>query len=167
MTRLLVLWLLAERASTGYEIARTLRDGGLRTWFSVEDPSIYAVLRTLVRNGYATETVENPDSGRPRTRYALTASGRSLYRELLREAIAMPATFAAPVELALAAGGDLDEAEVDAALAERVQALERLSTVIERDAAAAPAAAIVNRRRALVASELEWARGVLNAETTT
>ena len=48
MARLLVLWILSERASYGYEIKKALTDQGMAFWFGLEDASVYQVLRTLV-----------------------------------------------------------------------------------------------------------------------
>ena len=53
MTRLLILWLLAERPMHGYRIAKILSAPALAYWFHVEDASIYSMLRTLVKTGLA------------------------------------------------------------------------------------------------------------------
>lgn len=152
-----MLWLLAERPLTGYEIKRALTDAGMRFWFTVEDASIYSVLRTLVRNGHAVEeALERTDTRRPRTRYAITPAGRALYAGLLAQALATPAPFAAPVDVALAAGGDLDRAEAASSLAARADALRALLAEQELHAASSPSAALVARRRALAAAELDW-----------
>jgi DNA-binding PadR family transcriptional regulator len=147
MTRLLVLWLLAERPRYGYEITKGLSDSGMRFWFAVEEASIYSVLRTLTRNGHAVEqAVERADTGRPRVRYALTPAGRDHYTDLLRTALSQ------------AAGGDLDEVEVDELLDRRAGALTELRDQLEGQARSAPAAGIVDRRRALLDAELAWLR---------
>ncbi len=156
MTRLLVLWLLSERPLYGYEITRSLSDSGMRFWFPVEEASIYSVLRTLERNGYAVEHMEGADTGRPRRRYSLTAAGRAYYRELLRAALAEPLPVAAPVEIALAASGDLDEREVEELLERRAGTLRDQLELIAQHARSAPDGEIVRRRRALVAAELDW-----------
>jgi DNA-binding PadR family transcriptional regulator len=157
MTRLLVLWLLAERPRYGYEITKSLSDSGMRFWFAVEEASIYSVLRTLTRNGYAVEqAVERADTRRPRVRYALTPAGRAYYADLLRSALAQPAGVASVVDVALAAGGDLDEAEVSELLDRRAGALTELRDELDRQARSAPDAGIVDRRRALVDAELTW-----------
>lgn len=156
MTRLLVLWLLSERPLYGYEITRSLSDSGMRFWFAVEEASIYSVLRTLARNGYAVEQVEDGDTGRPRRRYTITAAGRAYHRELLREALADPVLRADPVDVALAASADLTPGEVRDLLAQRAATLRALLVGIERNARAAPDEAIVRRRRALAAAELAW-----------
>ena len=159
MTRLLVLWLLAERPRYGYEITKGLSDSGMRFWFAVEEASIYSVLRTLTRNGHAVEqAVERADTGRPRVRYALTPAGRDYYADLLRTALSQPTGVASVVDVAMAAGGDLDEVEVDELLDLRAGALTELRDQLEGQVRSAPAAGIVDRRRALLDAELAWLR---------
>jgi DNA-binding PadR family transcriptional regulator len=157
MARLLVLWILSERASYGYEIKKALTDGGTAFWFGLDDTSIYSALRTLVKHGYAREVgIEQPGARPPRTRYEITAAGRRHYRELLIEALATPRPPTAPIDVALAAHGDLDEATVRAALDRRNAALSDLEAGIHGAAAAAPGRAIVDRHLAAVRAEREW-----------
>jgi len=154
-----VLWLLAERPRYGYEITKSLTDSGMRFWFAVEEASIYSVLRTLTRHGYAVEQgVERADTGRPRVRYALTVAGRAYYEDLVRAALAEPTGFGSPLDVALAAAGDLDPGEVALLLARRGQALGATQDEIARQARSAPDPAVAGRRAALVAAELEWLR---------
>ncbi len=157
MTRLLVLWLLAERPQHGYAIRKALADGGLLFWFAVEEASIYSVLRTLVKAGHATEGAAEPGrAGRPRVLYAITPTGRRHYAALLRDALATPSLPAAAIDVALTAGGDLPDDEVVALLGARGAALRELLDGMAAHASAAPAAALVERRRALAAAELAW-----------
>lgn len=152
-----MLWLLAERPLYGYEITKSLADSGMRFWFAVEEASIYSVLRTLTRNGYAVEqAVERADTGRPRVRYALTGAGRAYYADLLRHALAVPVSFAGPVDVALAAAGDLEEVEAEQLLRRRAARLEADLAALDLNARSAPADALVDRRRVLVAAELDW-----------
>ena len=89
MARLLVLWLLNERPMHGYEIKKSLSDAGMRFWFGLEDASIYSVLRTLAKHGYAVASAPEQQGNRPaRTRYEITTEGRRHYRQLLEQAYA-------------------------------------------------------------------------------
>lgn len=161
MARLLVLWILSERASYGYQIKKALTDGGMAFWFGLDDTSIYSALRTLVKLGYATEAGTEQDGARPpRTRYRITPEGRAHYRELLAEALAAPRLQVAPIDVALAAAGDLDTATVSEALGRRAAELGDLLAGIERAAAAAPSRSIVERNRVLIEAELAWLRTV-------
>ncbi len=157
MARLLVLWLLSEHPMHGYQIKKALSDDGIAFWFGLEDASIYSVLRTLTKNGYAQELPAEQSGNRPqRTKYRITASGRRHYRHLLAEALAHPTPPVAAVDVALAARGDLDPTAISEALATRTKSLHGLEAEIEAARAAAPAAAIVDRNLALVQAELSW-----------
>lgn len=157
MAPLLVLWLLSEHPMHGYQIKKALSDDGMAFWFGLEDASIYSVLRTLTKNGYAQELPSEQEGNRPpRTRYRITASGRRHYRRLLTEALAHPTPSIAPVDVALAARGDLAATAVSEALAVRTKSLHALEADIEAARSAAPTAAIVDRNLALVRAELNW-----------
>lgn len=167
MARLLVLWLLSEHAMHGYQIKKALSDNGIAFWFALEDASIYSVLRTLTKNGYA-EELPREQSGRrpPRTKYRITRSGRRYYRGLLTEALARPTMPVAPIDVALAARGDLDPNVVSQSLAARTKSLQVLKAQMESARKAAPAAALVDRNLALVRAELTWL-GQLDQSTIT
>lgn len=157
MARLLVLWLLNERAMHGYQIKKALTDDGMAFWFRLEDASIYSVLRTLTKNGYAES--DGGDSGggrRQRTTYRITSSGRQYYRSLLAEALATPVRPASPIDVALSARGDLEPTEVSSALADRSKRLHELVAEMQRGKRAAPSAAMVERNLAVVQAELDW-----------
>jgi DNA-binding PadR family transcriptional regulator len=157
LTRLLVLWLLTEGPLHGYAVRRALADPGLGFWFRVEDASIYSVLRTLVRRGLARVAGSERRGRRPeRTRFEVTAAGRTHYRALLREALRVPRPAADPLLVALAAEGDLDEAEVVRLLGERTAALRARRARLATLARAAPSRALVERERALLGTEIRW-----------
>ncbi len=153
MARLIVLWLLAERELSGYDIRRAL-DGDLRLWFELEDGSIYSVLNTLTRRGWVTETGEHTQRGA--VRYRITAAGRDEYRRLLRHALTNVPSGATPLDVALAATGDLPEREVAELLRERRSTIERTAAEIEAGRRSAPSGDIADRRRSMLAAELAW-----------
>jgi DNA-binding PadR family transcriptional regulator len=157
MSRLLVLWLLAERSSYGYEIKKSLTDAGMAFWFALEDASIYSALRTLVRHGYASEVGVEQDPGRPqRTRYAITPAGRRHYQDLLKAGAATVSLPVAGLDVVLAAQGDLSASELQLALETRRSGLLALIAGIDRERGACPHPAIADRNRALLAAELRW-----------
>lgn len=141
----------------GYEIKKALADAGMSFWFALEDASIYSVLRTLAKRGYARELgLERVGSRPERRRYAITESGRGYYRDLLVDALATVALPVAPVDVALAARGDLAADVVAEALDARRAALARLGDMIERHRRAAPSGAIADRAHGLVQAEQQW-----------
>ncbi len=76
-TRLLILWLLAEGPLHGYRIKTILTDRGFALWFALEDAAIYAMLRSLARQGLAEIAGTERQGARPaRTLYRITPSGR-------------------------------------------------------------------------------------------
>lgn len=157
MARLLVLWLLNERAMHGYQIKKALTDEGMALWFRLEDASIYSVLRTLAKNGFATEEAdETSKTARPRTVYRITPDGRRLYQSLLVEALATPASSVGPIDVALSARGDLAPTAVSGALADRGKRLQERAAAMDDARRAAPSTAMVDRNIALVRAEIGW-----------
>jgi DNA-binding PadR family transcriptional regulator len=166
LTRLLILWLLSEQSLHGYRIKRILDDDGLRFWFPLEYGSIYAVLRTLVKEGHVREAAVEREGQRPqRTRYAITPAGRRHLAELLERAwLELPAP-GEPIALALAARSDLaDERRIPELLAGRVERLRERLGDLDRLERSAPAGEMVDRQRALTTAELAWAEALLATE---
>ena len=157
MTRLLVLWLLSERSSYGYEIKKALSDDATAFWFSLDDASIYSALRTLTKHGHTKEVGTERTGRRPtRTRYAITPQGRRYYRQLLIDALATPSLPVSTIDIALAAQGDLDTTAVGEALAKRAKSLDEMATGIETARPGTPSTEIANRNLALVKAEQAW-----------
>lgn len=157
LTRLVILWLLSESRLHGYEIKRILSDPGLQFWFPIEFASIYSVLRFLTRSGYAREVAVERAGRRPeRTRYAITPKGRAYLQQLLREAWARPGNIATPVDAALAAEGELDEAEIPALVERRRTALLERLDLLQRIRRGAPSPAMVRRAQLVTEAELIW-----------
>ncbi len=166
LTRLLILWLLSEQPLHGYRIKRILDDEGLRFWFPLEYGSIYAVLRTLVKDGYVRKVAVEREGQRPqRTRYAITKDGRRHLAALLERAWLELPPPGEPIALALAARSDLeDERRVPELLTRRVDALRARLAELDRLERSAPAREMVERRRALTEAELGWAQALLTTE---
>jgi DNA-binding PadR family transcriptional regulator len=115
------------------------------------------MLRSLVKEGHARRSAVEREGRRPRrTLYAITPAGRRHYAELLRAAWRAPAGATDPVQLALAAAGDLPDDELALLADERAAALRSRLRELERLRSAAPAAALADRERARVTGELRW-----------
>ncbi len=157
LTRLVILWLLSEQPHHGYRMKKILQDDALGFWFPMDDASIYSMLRTLVKEGHARKTVTEREGHRPRrTLYAITPAGRRHYEDLLRLAWREATSATDPLQLALAASGDLADAEVERLACERRVALECRLEELKRLRRAAPEPAMVDRERARVRGELQW-----------
>jgi DNA-binding PadR family transcriptional regulator len=154
---LLVLWLLAEQPHHGYSIRKILSDAGLSFWFPVEDASIYSMLRSLVKGGFARELRSEREGRRPkRTLYAITPEGRAHYAELLRRAWRETASITDPVQVAFAAHGDLPDREVEQLAQDRAASLRARLERISELRTAAPAQEMADRETARVRAELNW-----------
>jgi PadR family transcriptional regulator PadR len=77
---LVLLLLLDERESYGYELVTRIHDAGLP---GVPDGSVYPALRRLERDGHVTSRLVASTAGPGRKYYAVTASGRSHVAEQL------------------------------------------------------------------------------------
>jgi DNA-binding PadR family transcriptional regulator len=162
---MLILWLLSETPHHGYRIKKILEEETLRFWFPLEYGSIYAVLRSLVRGGYVEAVAVEREGQRPeRTRYAITRSGRRHLEELLRRAWRELRSPAEPIQLALAAQPELEEAEAEELLGERVDALRERLRLLDELARSAPAREMVDRQRALTRAELRWAERLVGTK---
>lgn len=162
LTRLLILWLLAEEPLHGYRIKRILDAEALRFWFPVRFGSIYSVIRSMEREGHVDALATEREGQRPeRTRYAITSSGRDHLRDLLRRSWVRLPSPAEPIHAALAARPELDDEEVEDLLTRRVASLSARLEHLDELRRSAPAAEMVDRLRILTEAEVGWARGVL------
>lgn len=157
LTRLLILWLLSEGPMHGYRIKRTLDDEALRFWFALEYGSVYAVLRTLEREGLVRQgAVEQEGARPPRRRYEITPQGRTALGDLLREAWVRLPEGGDPLDLALAARSELDEEEIETLIERRADALGERLRDLRVLARSAPAPELVPRHVAIAEAELTW-----------
>ena len=167
VTRILILWLLSESPLHGYAVRRILAERGLAFWFPVDYGSIYAVLAALEQKGYVTALEAERQGARPeRTRYAITQAGRRHLEELVEAAWQHINTAADPVQAALLANHELDAAEIQRFLHERLGQLEARREQIASMARSAPNPAMVDRQLALIEAEIEWTQKQLRKEST-
>ena len=157
MTRLLIMWLLAERPVHGYRIAKILSAPALAYWFHVEDASIYSMLRTLVKTGLARiEPEEEAGRARPRTLYRITRAGRAALRAGLEAAWRDHHPDNSPFPAALAAIDELEEPEITALAEARLAMLCARRRDLDTHAAGAPSALLARREAALLGAEIAW-----------
>jgi DNA-binding PadR family transcriptional regulator len=152
-----VLWLLAEGPLHAYAVVRALSDTGFGFWCPVERGSVYAMLRSLVKEGFVRELRTERDGRRPmRTVFALTRSGRRHHADLLVRAWTEIPVLADPFHAALAARADLDPQTLRSAVDARLAALRDRAREARRNRRAAPDGAIADRVAALAEAELAW-----------
>jgi DNA-binding PadR family transcriptional regulator len=140
-TRLLVLGATRqEQPATGYAIMRELTSWGVQEWASVNPGSIYAALRTLVKDGFVIEDSDPAPTSigkaahKNSTKYRVTGEGVAAFTDLLRGALWEVSTYrTAPFNAALCFLTDLTRDEVCAAIQERTARLESLLRKLEFD----------------------------------
>ena len=167
-TRLLILWLLSEAPRHGYRIKSILTDPGFAFWFPIEDASIYAMLRSLTKQGLARVTGEERVGKRPsRTLYAITPAGRAALAAELAEAWDGVSENGRPIHAVLAARDEFEPGEIREGLMARLDALavrrDRLDVLSPR----APSPFLARREAALLDAEIAWAQREIDALTTT
>lgn len=157
MTRLLILWLLAEQPLHGYRVRKILSDAGFAFWFRVEDAAIYAMLRSLVKQGLARVLGEEREGQRPsRTVYKITPAGRKALRDGLQAAWQELEPSRDAFAAALAAADEFEAAELHDLLAERRSALDRRRGRLDRAARSAPSGFLARREAVLLEAEIAW-----------
>ena len=167
-TRLLILWLLSEHPRHGYQIKSILTDPGFAFWFPIEDASIYAMLRSLTKQGLARVAGEERVGNRPnRTLYKITPDGRAALATELTGAWDGVSDNGRPIHAVLAARDEFEPCEIRDGLQARLEALttrrERLDVLAPR----APSPFLARREAALLDAEIAWTEHELAQFTTT
>lgn len=80
----MVLYLLLNEPSYGYELARKIKEtsGG---HYIMKETTLYAVFQRLERNGYVTSFYGDETGGKRRTYYKITETGKRYYEEKCAE----------------------------------------------------------------------------------
>lgn len=81
---LLILHILCEKESYGYEIAHTFAKRSKNTYTMLEG-SMYPILFRLVDAGYVTDKVVLVGIKRKRRYYEITEAGRAYYEKMLKD----------------------------------------------------------------------------------
>ena len=80
----IVLSVLAEGDSYGYEISRMIRqlsDGK----YVIKETTLYSAFTRMEKNGFITSFSRNAENGKRRTYYSITDAGREYYKEKCEE----------------------------------------------------------------------------------
>lgn len=80
----IILYLLWEDASYGYEIAKRIREISENKYI-IKETTLYSSFTRLEKNGYIESFPGTETNGRKRTYYRITDSGRSYYQEKCQE----------------------------------------------------------------------------------
>jgi DNA-binding PadR family transcriptional regulator len=125
LTRLFVLGLLLRRPMSGYEVQRILQLNRTDLWAGILSGSIYHALKKLETEGMVTLSATEQSGNRTRAIYAITPTGETEYRSLLRETWRSPSPhFPSGLYAALSFADDLPREEVLSLLDMHIAALE-------------------------------------------
>ncbi|MFH5836609.1 PadR family transcriptional regulator [Proteiniclasticum sp. C24MP] len=80
----MILYLLLEAPSYGYELAKKIRETSEGKYI-MKETTLYSVFSRLEKNGYVTSFYGDETSGKRRTYYRITAEGKAFYEEKCRE----------------------------------------------------------------------------------
>lgn len=80
----MILYLLLDRPSYGYEISRQIR---LMTEekYVIKETTLYSAFTRMERNGFIVSFTMEAETGKRRTYYRITEQGRAYYREKCEE----------------------------------------------------------------------------------
>ena len=165
MARILILWLLSESPLHGYRIQQALRSDAMKLWFELRDASIYSMLRSLLKQGWAAIEGDEREGNRPARRvYRITKNGRAELQRALAGSLAGPASRKRSLlrrpghpgrvrsrRGSLLSGGPAKRPPGAARSARPARSRRPLSRLL------------LSREEALVTAELAWIEGVLSA----
>ena len=81
----MILYLLREAPSYGYEISKRIKELSEEKYI-IKETTLYSAFTRLEKNGYVESFAGSGVSGgKPRTYYRITEAGRDYYREKCRE----------------------------------------------------------------------------------
>lgn len=80
----MILFLLLEEPSYGYEIAKKIRETSGESYV-MKETTLYSVFTRLEKNGHVTSFFGSETSGKRRTYYRITEEGRRYYEEKCKE----------------------------------------------------------------------------------
>lgn len=80
----MILCLLSEKPSYGYEISKRIREI-TEGKYAIKETTLYSAFNRMEKNGYITSFYQNASNGKRRTYYEITEEGRAFYQEKCRE----------------------------------------------------------------------------------
>ncbi len=80
----MILYLLLDHPSYGYEISRTIRQMTGEKYV-IKETTLYSAFTRMEKNGFITSFQQNADNGKRRTYYRITDPGRAYYEEKCEE----------------------------------------------------------------------------------
>lgn len=127
---LVLLGLLMERPLHGYEI-RQIVDERMSHVASIPPGTIYYTLKKLERRGLVQHAPERAGNRPERRVYSITPEGRRVFRELLRESLFVEQRPFYRFDAALYFFEHIEEGELEPAIRQKLEGVERFNRQIE------------------------------------
>ena len=83
----IILYLLMDKDSYGYEISKSIKDISEDT-YSMKETTLYSAFNRLAKNGHIDSYYGDETQGKRRTYYRITEHGRVYYRDKCQEWVA-------------------------------------------------------------------------------
>ncbi len=80
----MILYLLTENPSYGYEISKKIRTISEEKYM-IKETTLYSAFNRMEKNGYIESFIETARNGKKRTYYRITDSGKAYYQEKCEE----------------------------------------------------------------------------------
>ena len=80
----MILYLLLETPSYGYEISKRIKALS-NDKYVIKETTLYSAFTRMEKNGYIESFYDDAENGKRRTYYRITDAGRSYYREKCEE----------------------------------------------------------------------------------
>ena len=80
----IILYLLMDAPSYGYEISRRIREMSEEKYI-IKETTLYSAFTRMEKNGYIESFYETAENGKRRTYYRITESGRQYYLDKCAE----------------------------------------------------------------------------------
>lgn len=80
----IILYLLLEEPSYGYEISKKIKEMSMEKYI-IKETTLYSAFNRLEKNGYVTSFFGNETNGKRRTYYRITEAGKEYYRTKCEE----------------------------------------------------------------------------------
>ena len=75
----IILYLLLEKPSYGYEISKQIKDMS-NGKYVIKETTLYSAFTRMGKNGFIESFYQNAENGKRRTYYQITDQGREYYR---------------------------------------------------------------------------------------
>ena len=80
----MILFILLDGPSYGYEISRRIREISMEK-YTIKETTLYSAFTRIEKNGYVTSFSRNADNGKRRTYYQITPEGEQYYTRKCEE----------------------------------------------------------------------------------